>query len=32
VVQTAEILAEMLHGEVMDAPAEGVHWQWMGKA
>ena len=32
VVQTAEILAEILHGEVMDAPAEGVHWQWIGKA
>jgi iron complex transport system substrate-binding protein len=28
VSQTAEILAEMLHGEVFGAPAEGVHWCW----
>jgi iron complex transport system substrate-binding protein len=28
VTQTAEILAEMLHGEVFGERAEGVHWQW----
>jgi iron complex transport system substrate-binding protein len=28
VTQTAEILAEMLHGEVFGEPTEGVHWQW----
>jgi len=29
VSQTAEILAEMLHGETFGAPAEGIHWCWM---
>jgi len=28
VTQTAEILAEMLHGEVFGDPSEGVHWTW----
>ena len=27
--QTAEILAEMLHGVTFGAPTEGVHWCWM---
>ena len=27
--QTAEIIAEILHGVKFDAPAEGVHWRWM---
>lgn len=26
VVRTAEILAEILHGEVTDEPTEGIHW------
>jgi iron complex transport system substrate-binding protein len=28
VAQTAEILAEMLHGEVLGERTEGVHWRW----
>lgn len=28
VVGTAEILAEMLHGEVFEERTEGVHWRW----
>ena len=27
--QTAEIIAEILHGVKFDASAEGVHWRWM---
>ena len=27
--QTAEILAEMLHGVTFGAPTEGVHWCWI---
>ena len=26
--QTAEILAEILHGVTFGAPTEGVHWRW----
>lgn len=29
VVQTAEILTEILHGIVTDEPSEGRHWRWM---
>ncbi len=29
VVETAEILAEMLHGVVTEKPTEGVHWRWL---
>jgi iron complex transport system substrate-binding protein len=29
--RTAEILAEILHGEVSGAPTEGAHWRWMGR-
>jgi iron complex transport system substrate-binding protein len=29
VVRTAEILAEMLHGEVFGEPTEGVAWRWL---
>jgi hypothetical protein len=28
-VQTAEIIAEILHGVTFDAPTEGTHWRWM---
>jgi iron complex transport system substrate-binding protein len=28
--QTAEIIAEILHGVTFEAPIEGVHWRWMG--
>lgn len=28
--QTAEIIAEILHGEIFEAPTEGVHWRWAG--
>ena len=28
VSQTAEIIAEILHGEVFEAPTQGVHWCW----
>jgi iron complex transport system substrate-binding protein len=28
--QTTEIIAEILHGEVFDAPTEGAHWRWAG--
>ena len=27
--QTAEIIAEILHGVTFDAPAKGIHWRWM---
>ena len=27
--QTAEILAEMLHGVTFDTLSEGVHWCWI---
>jgi iron complex transport system substrate-binding protein len=27
--QTAEIIAEMLHGVTFEAPTEGVHWCWL---
>jgi hypothetical protein len=27
--QTAEILAEMLHGVTFGSPTEGVHWFWI---
>ncbi|SRR5260370_11106445 len=27
--QTAEIIAEILHGVTFDAASEGVHWRWM---
>ena len=27
--QTAEIIAEILHGVIFDSPAEGSHWRWM---
>jgi iron complex transport system substrate-binding protein len=30
VSRTAEILAEILHGEIFGTPEEGLHWQWMG--
>ena len=29
VSRTAEIIAEMLHGEVFGQRTEGVHWKWM---
>lgn len=29
VVETAEILAEMLHGMVTTKPTQGVHWRWL---
>ena len=29
VVETAEILAEMLHGVVVDGQTEGRHWRWL---
>jgi len=29
--QTAEIIAEILHGVTFDDPTEGVHWQWMAR-
>lgn len=32
VTATAEIVAEMLHGEVFGPRTEGVHWQWVGGA
>ena len=28
---TAEIVAEMLHGEVFGAKTEGVHWRWVNE-
>jgi iron complex transport system substrate-binding protein len=28
--QSAEILAEILHGEIFDAPTRGLHWRWAG--
>jgi iron complex transport system substrate-binding protein len=28
--QSAEILAEILHGEIFEAPTGGVHWRWAG--
>ncbi len=28
IAATAEILAEILHGVVLDRPAENVHWRW----
>ena len=31
VSQTAEIIAEILHGVTFGAPTEGVHWQWAKK-
>ena len=30
--QTAEIIAEILHGVTFGAPAQRVHWRWMGDA
>ena len=27
--QTAEIIAEILHGVTFEAPTEGVHWRWI---
>jgi iron complex transport system substrate-binding protein len=30
VSQTAEIIAEILHGVTFQAPTEGVHWRWAG--
>jgi iron complex transport system substrate-binding protein len=32
VAQTAEIVAEILHGLQFDATTEGVHWCWAGSA
>jgi len=32
VSQTAEIIAEMLHGVQFGATSEGVHWRWVGSA
>lgn len=29
--QTAEIIAEILHGITFGAPARGAHWRWIGK-
>jgi len=28
--QTAEIIAEILHGETFEAPTQGLHWRWAG--
>jgi ABC-type Fe3+-hydroxamate transport system substrate-binding protein len=28
--QTAEIIAEILHGVTFEAPTEGVHWRRIG--
>jgi iron complex transport system substrate-binding protein len=30
ITQTAEIIAEILHGVTFDAPARGEHWRWTG--
>jgi len=32
ITQTAEIIAEILHGVTFGAPARGVHWRWIGDA
>jgi iron complex transport system substrate-binding protein len=29
--RTAEILAEILHGEISGTPTAGVHWRWIGQ-
>ena len=31
VSQTAEIIAEILHGVTFEAATEGVHWRWMAR-
>lgn len=28
VAQTAEIIAEILHGVVVECPSQGIHWRW----
>jgi hypothetical protein len=28
IAPTAEIIAEILHGEIFDAPTQGAHWCW----
>lgn len=28
--QTAEIIAEILHGEIFEVPTQGAHWRWAG--
>jgi len=30
VTRTAEIIAEILHGEIFGMPSHNVHWRWMG--
>ena len=30
--QTAEIIAEILHGVRFGAATDGVHWQWLGSS
>ena len=30
VSQTAEIIAEILHGEIFEHPLQGIHWRWAG--
>jgi iron complex transport system substrate-binding protein len=32
VSQTAEIIAEILHGEIFETPTEGTHWCWASNA
>jgi iron complex transport system substrate-binding protein len=32
VSQTAEIIAEILHGEIFQVPTQGKHWRWAGSA
>ena len=32
VSQTAEIVAEILHGVTFATPTQGVHWRWMGES
>lgn len=30
--QTAEIIAEILHGQIFEVPTQGVHWRWAGSS
>ena len=30
IAQTTEIIAEILHGVIFDAPTQAVHWRWAG--
>jgi iron complex transport system substrate-binding protein len=30
--QTAEIIAEILHGEIFEVPTQGAHWCWVGSS